>query len=125
MPSNFFDKLAPWLAGIGASLTALDDNTTGPDDLVGELLIYGAGVALSVNTGAELPPLPEIVSAGIAGKISGAARSSIVLASGVLMVAEFQLAATHPRQSKAFHYIGQVLAALVAGRTVPAAPSFN
>ncbi len=56
-------------------------------------------------------------------EIPGQARTAIVLTSGVLMVAEFQLATSHPKASKALHYVGQVLAALVAGKPVPVAPT--
>jgi len=124
MPSNFFVKLAPYLAGTGASLINLDENESGTDDLVGQLLIFAADVIESVTTDGDIPPLPEILSSSVAGKITGPARTAIILTSAPIAIAQFQLAATHPKASKALKYTGQVLAALSAGRTVPTAPSF-
>lgn len=123
MSANFFEKLAPYLAGTGASLVNLDENGTGPDDVAGEILLYAAQVVLAVTSGAtELPPLPPILSDSVAGKISGPARTAIIVATGPLTVAEFQLAASKPRFAKALGYVRQVLTALAAGKPVPAAP---
>lgn len=124
MPSNFFLKLAPYLAGTGASLVNLDENEVGNDDLVGQLLIFAAEVISSVSTDGDIPPLPAILSESVAGKITGPARTAIILTSAPLAIAQFQLALSHPRASKALKYVGQVLSALSAGRPVPAAPSF-
>ena len=121
--SNFFTKLAPYLAGTGATLINLDENEIGPDDLAGQIILYAAEViALVESGGEELPPLPAILSEQVQGKLSGAARTTIIVITGPLTVARFQLAATKPRLSKALGYVSQVLTALAANKPVPIAP---
>lgn len=125
MPSNFFVKLAPYLAATGQSLVNLDENQTGPDDVAGVVIGYAAEVIISVNNGdSDLPPFPDIIVGAVVGKISGPARTAIIVATPLLTIAEFQLAASHPKASKALHYTVQVLTAISAGKPVPAAPSF-
>lgn len=124
MSTQFFTKLAPYLAGTGASLINLDENETGTDDLVGQLLLYSADVITAITSNEDLPSLPTILSESVAGKISGPARTAIILTSAPLAIAEFQLAASHPRASKALKYVRQVLTAISAGKPVPPAPSF-
>lgn len=124
MANNFFVKLAPYFAGTGASLVNLDENESGPDDVVGHLLIYAAEVIGQVETGGDqLPPLPDILLTPLTGKITGATRTAIVLVSGPLMIAQFQLAASKPRLAKGLGYVSQVLQALAANRPVPTAPT--
>jgi hypothetical protein len=123
MSVQFFTKLAPYLAGTGATLINLDENEIGTDDVAGQLLIYAADVISSVSNDEDLPALPDVLSQVIAGKLSGPARTAIILASGPLSIAQFQLAATHPRASKALRYVAQVLNAIAAGKPVPPAPS--
>lgn len=126
MPSNFFLKLAPYLAATGQSLINLDENQTGPDDVAGTVIGYAAEVIVSVNNGdADLPAFPDVIVGAVAGKISGPARTAIIIATPLLTIAEFQLAVSHPKASKALHYVVQVLNALSANKAVPAAPSFN
>ena len=125
MASNFFIKLAPYLAATGQSLINLDEDSVGADDVVGSVLLYGAEVIVSVNNGdADLPPFPDSIAGAIVGKVTGPARTAIIIASGPLTIAEFQLAGTHPKASKALHYANQVLTAISAGKPVPAAPVF-
>lgn len=124
MSVKFFSKLAPYLAGTGSTLVNLDENEIGTDDVAGQLLIYAADVISSVSNNEDLPALPDIISQGIAGKLSGSARLAVILASGPLSIAQFQLAATHPRAAKALKYVVQVLNAIAAGKPVPPAPSF-
>lgn len=123
MANNFFVSLAPYLAGTGASLLSLDEDETGPDDVVGNVLLYAAEVIGVVDSGGEeLPPLPEILVSGIGGKINGATRTAIILVSGPLAIAQFQLAASKPKLAKALGYVRQVLQAIAANKPVPAVP---
>jgi len=124
MSVQFFTKLAPYLAGTGSTLINLDEDEIGTDDVAGNLLIYAADVIQSVSDDVDLPALPDIISQVIAGKLSGPARTAVILASGPLSIAQFQLAATHPKASKALKYVAQVLNAISAGKPVPPAPSF-
>lgn len=124
MSVQFFNKLAPYLAGTGNTLVNLDENEIGADDVAGHLLIYAADVIASVSNNEDLPALPDIVSQSIGGKLSGPARTAIILASGPISIAQFQLAASHPKASKALKYVAQVLNAIAAGKPVPTAPSF-
>jgi len=120
MAESFFVKLAPYLAGVGAPLLTLDENETGPDDIVGHALLWGAEVIEVANAGGEeLPPLPEILVSGIGGKINGATRTAIILVSGPLAIAQFQLAPTKPRLAKALGYVRQVLQAVAANKPLP------
>ncbi len=124
MADNFFVKLGPYLAGVGAPLLTLDENETGADDIVGHVLLYSADVIATVDAGGEeLPPLPEILVSGISGKINGATRTAIILVSGPLAIAQFQLASSKPRLAKALGYVRQVLQAVAANRQVPQPPA--
>lgn len=124
MATNFFAKLAPYLAGTGATLINLDENESGPDDIAGQIILYAAEVISLVEGGSEdLPPLPDILRDSIAGRISGAARTTIIVITGPLTVARFQLMATKPRLARALGYVSQVLAALSANRPLPPAPA--
>lgn len=124
MANNFFTTLAPYLAGVGVSLLTLDENETGPDDVAGSVLLYAAEVIGAVEAGGEeLPPLPPILADGIGGKINGATRTAIILVSGPLAIAQFQLAASKPRLAKALGYVRQVLQAIAANRQVPQPPA--
>lgn len=125
MANNFFVKLAPYLAATGQSLVNLDEDSVGADDVVGNILVYAGNVIVSVNNGdADLPPFPEAIAGVIVGKVTGPARTAIIIASGPLTIAEFQLAASNPKASKALHYVNQVLTAISAGKPVPTAPAF-
>lgn len=124
MADNFFTKLTPYLAGVGASLLSLDENETGPDDVVGSVLLWAADVVSVVEAGGEeLPPLPPILADGIGGKINSATRTAIILVSGPLAIAQFQLTASKPRLAKALGYVRQVLQAIAANRQVPQPPA--
>jgi len=124
MPSNFFDKLQPYLAGLGGPLTVIDENETGADDIVGNLLLFSADVIGTVRNNEDLPPFPDAVVGVIASKINNATRTAILLASAALGVAEIQLSVTNPKASKALKYVNQALRAISAGKPVPTAPSF-
>ena len=124
MTPNFLNKLTPYLAGLGASLINLDENNQGPDDIAGAALLYAADVIAAVDGGADqLPPLPDILLQPVQGKLSGAARTTIVLATGPIQIARFQLLSSKPRLSRALGYIGDVLTALAASKPVPPVPA--
>lgn len=125
MATKFFDTLQPYLAGLGGPLVVIDDNDTGTDDIVGNLLLFSADVIGAVRANEDLPPFPDVIAGVVAGKINGATRTAIILASAALGVAEIQLSVTHPKASKALKYVNQVLRAISSGKPVPAAPSFN
>ncbi len=124
MATKFFDTLQPYLAGLGGPLVVIDDNDTGTDDIVGNLLLFSADVIGAVRANEDLPPFPDVIAGVVAGKINGATRTAIILASAALGVAEIQLSVTHPKASKALKYVNQVLRAISSGKPVPVAPSF-
>jgi hypothetical protein len=124
MAAKFFDTLQPYLAGLGGPLIVIDDNDTGTDDIVGHLLLFSADVIGAVRANEDLPPFPDVITGTVGGKINGATRTAIILASAALGVAEIQLSLTNPKASKALKYVNQVLRAISAGKPVPAAPAF-
>lgn len=123
MASKFFSTLQPYLAGLGGPLIVADENDTGADDIVGHLLLFAADVISSVQTDSDLPPLPEIIVGQVAGRINAATRTTIILGSAALGVAQIQLSASHLKAAKALKYVNQVLIAISAGKPVPPAPS--
>ena len=112
---------APYLAASGTALINLDENTTGADDLSGELLIYVADVIQAVSEGGDLPGLPTIIAQGTQERITGAARVSLTVAASVLPIAQFQVPAGKGRT--ALKYAGQVINQLLAGKPVSAIPA--
>lgn len=122
MASKFFDTLQPYLAGLGGPLIVIDDNDTGTDDIVGHLLLFSADVIGAVRANEDLPPFPDVITGTVGGKINGATRTAIILASAALGVAEIQLSLTHQKASKALRYVNQTLRAISAGKLAPLPP---
>lgn len=121
--SNYLQRLAPYLSGAGNTLINLDADEVGPDDLIGHLLIFSGDVIVAAQTGGELPPLPEALTAPISGRISNETRIAFLLASGGLATAQIQLAYTKPRFSMALRFATQAINAILAGRAVPTLPT--
>ena len=117
--ADFFLSVAPYLGATGAALINLDQDRTGGDDFAGELLMYAGYVIASVTAGEDIPPFPEIIKGGTTGKITGAARVSLIVANSILTVAQFQVAG---KAGKILRYINQAIRNLLAGVPVPAAP---
>lgn len=116
---NVFHNIAPYLGATGTALVNLDENKTGADDFAGDLLIYASEVISAVENDEDLPALPDTLQKGTSEKITGAARVSLIVASSLLAVAQFQVAG---KAAKALKYANQAIRALLAGSPVPAAP---
>lgn len=114
------ESLAPYLGATGTALIGLDENQTGADDLAGELLVYSAEVIGAVVNDEDLPPFPDSLKNGIADKISGAARASLIVANSVLAIARFQFGG---KAGQILKYVNQALNNLLAGKPVPVPPS--
>lgn len=112
-------SLAPYLGASGNALVNLDENTTGADDFAGELLIYAADVIASVGEGGDLPDFPAAIQKGVSDRITGAARVSLIVASSVLPIVEFQVSG---KAKTALKYVNQTIRQLLAGQPVSAAP---
>jgi len=120
---GILQNLVPYLAAAGTVLVGADENNTGADDYAGHILAYAADVLTSVLTGGDIPPLPDELAAGVSGKITGTARIALLGASAGLAIAQMQLAFSHPKAGTAMRYINQVVMALLAGKSIPAAPA--
>jgi hypothetical protein len=119
----FLQRLAAILFGTGTSLINLDPNDVGADDVAGQILIYSSEVILSVTSGPDLPPLPEILAKPIEGKISGFTRDALNVAVGIVGLAQFQFSITKPKLALALKYVGQVISVLQSSKPIPAAPA--
>ena len=114
--------IAPYLSATGFGLISIDANDTGADDLARQFLLYGGDLITAINAGADLPPLPEIAGKAITDKLSGSARLTLTIAGINLTILQGQVAAGKPKLAVALRYVTQAIAALMAGRSVPAAP---
>jgi len=112
--------VAPYLGASGNALVNLDENKTGADDFSGELLIYAADVIAAVSEGEDIPSFPEALTSGINDRITGAAKVSLILASSILPIAQFQVSG---KARTALKYINQVIRNLLANQTIPPVPS--
>lgn len=110
--------IAPYLAASGNALVNLDENTTGADDLAGELSIYAADVIQAVTENDDLPSLPSIIAKGTTERITGAGRAILTVVSSVLPIAIFQLPPGKGRS--ALKYASQTIQLLLANKPVPA-----
>ena len=113
-------SIAPYLAATGDALVNLDENKTGADDFAGQLLIYSADVMMSFYGDGDLPDFPEILKKGVTEKISGVARVSLIVASSILSLAQFQFTG---RAAKILKYTVQAIRLLLAGEKVPTPPA--
>ena len=121
------ENLYPQLNAGGLLLLGADADNKGPDDLAGELMIYGAAVIEYVlhgeDEGQDFPSLPESLTARIVGKISNAGRYALIGSLIGVGIAQAQLAKVNPKAATAFRYINKVLTALMTTGIVPAPPS--
>lgn len=112
--------IAPYLSGVGFTLISIDENETGADDVAGQFLIYGGEVINAVSLGIDLPPLPDVISERVAGKIGNAARGVLMGVGTFLTILQMQIAASEPRLAAVLRYVSQGIAAVLAGRAIPA-----
>jgi hypothetical protein len=113
-------QFAPYLGATGNALVNLDENTSGADDFAGQLLMYAAEVIAAVSDGQDLPPFPDAIANGVTEKITGVSRAILIVASSVLMVAQFQVSG---KAGLVLKYASQAISRLLAGQTVPTAPA--
>lgn len=120
---SVLENLQPSLHTGGLILLSADANDVGPDDIAGNLMIYGASVIDCALHGGEFPALPEAVTAQIVGKISGTGRWVLIGSMIGIGALQGQLAKVNPKAATAFRYINQVLTALLTTGVVPVAPA--
>lgn len=111
--------VAPYLGASGSALVNLDENKNGADDFSGEILIYAAEVIAAVTGEEDLPEFPEVIAKGVNDRITGAARVSLIIASSVLPIAQFQVSG---KARTALKYVNQVIRNLLANQTIPPVP---
>jgi hypothetical protein len=117
--ADLLSGIIPYLGATGAALVNLDAARTGADDFGGEVLMHVADVIAAVSAGEDIPPFPEAIKAGTTDKISGASRAVLMVASAVLMIAQFQVTG---KARMVLRYASQAIQLLLAGAPVPAAP---
>src|SRR5215475_3454936 len=113
------ETIAPYLGLVGRSLVNIDANTSGADDFAGQLLLYAASVIVAVDHGEDLPALPDVLQHGVADKITGVSRASLMIADSVLEYIEFQVSG---KAATILRYITEAISQLLAGQTVPPPP---
>lgn len=113
------EDIAPYLSGVGFTLTSLDVDETGADDIAGQFLIYGGEVISSIVAGGDLPPMPGSLAGLVAGKLSGVARGVLTVAGTILTILQVRVMTSKPKLSTALRYISQGIQALLAGRPIP------
>lgn len=116
MMANFATKIAPFLAVSGQTLSSIDENQSGADDLAGALLTYVADVIVAVDADEELPELPEIITKGTNEKLTKSARVSLQIVAPILVLAQFQV--KDGNLKKVFRYASQIVNQLLAGKSV-------
>lgn len=112
--------IAPYLGVLGNVLSNIDENKTGADDLAGDLLQYAAGVIVSIQASADLPPVPDSLLKGATDKITGIGRVILQSASAILALAQFQV---HGKAAIALKYVNQILVQLLAGQPISPMPA--
>jgi hypothetical protein len=117
------EDIVPYLSGVGFTLSSLDADDTGAEDIAGQFMLYAGEAFAAVSLDLELPPLPETITGVTAGKIGGVARGVLFTAGTVLTILQLQVMASKPKLSKVLRYISQGISALLAGRAIPAAPA--
>src|SRR5688500_169780 len=113
------EDIAPYLSGLGFTLTSLDADQDCADDIAGQFLIYGGGVVGAILAGQDLPPMPSAISGLVASNLSGVARGILTVAGTFLSILQIQVMASKPKLSIALRYISQGIQALLAGRPIP------
>lgn len=119
---SVLENLQPSLSTGGLILLSADANDVGPDDVAGNLMLYGASVIEFVLYGGEFPALPESITNRIAGKISGTGRWILLGSMIGIGALQGQLARVNPKAATAFRYINQALTALLTTGIIPAVP---
>lgn len=117
------EDIAPYLSATGFGLISIDVDDVGADDVAGQFLMYGGDAIFAIQHNLDLPPLPEIAANAVAGKLSTTARLVLMMAGINLMILQGQVAGKNPKLALVLRYIAQVIAALMAGRAIPAAPT--
>src|SRR5262245_43181456 len=116
------EDIAPYLSGVGFTLTSLDANDTGADDIAGQFLLYGGEAVAAVSVGLDLPPLPNAIAGLVAGNLGSVARGGLMIAGTFLTILHVQVAASKPKLAVVLRYISQGIAALLTGRPIPSTP---
>lgn len=116
------EDIAPYLSGVGFTLTSLDADETGADDIAGQFMIFGGEVIGSIVAGVDLPPMPDSLTGLAAGKLSGVARGILTVAGTFLTILQLQVMVSKPKLSTALRYVSQGIQAILAGRAVPTVP---
>jgi hypothetical protein len=116
------DDIVPYLSGVGFTLSSLDADDTGAEDIAGQFMLYAGEAFAAVSMEMELPPLPETISGVAVGKLGGVGRGVLFTTGTVLTILQFQVMASKPKLGKVLRYISQGISAILAGRALPAAP---
>jgi hypothetical protein len=116
------EDIAPYLSGVGFTLTSLDADDNGAEDLAGQFMLYGGEVITAINANLDLPPMPEVLAGMVAGKLGNVARGILMVAGSFLTILQMQVMASKPRLAAGLRYVSQGIAALLAGRPIPSAP---
>ncbi|OQB32248.1 MAG: hypothetical protein BWY07_02007 [Candidatus Hydrogenedentes bacterium ADurb.Bin170] len=111
-----FSDIAPFLGAAGNELRNADQNNTGADDFIGELLIYIADAHASIEQEEPLPDLPEILLQGTTERISGGIVITLRVASSVLAIAQFKASG---KLRLILRYAAESIRRVLAGQTVP------
>lgn len=117
------EDIAPYLSATGFGLISIDVDDVGADDVAGQFLMYGGDAIFAIQHNLDLPPLPEIAANSITGKLSTTARLILMTVGINLTILQGRIVAKNPKLALALRYISQVIAALMVGRAIPAAPT--
>jgi hypothetical protein len=117
------DDISPYLSGVGFTLTSLDADDTGADDVAGQFLIYGGEAINSVMSDLDLPPLPDVLAGMVGSKISSTARGVLTVAGTFLTILQMQVMSSKPKLAAVLKYIWQGISAILAGRAIPVLPA--
>jgi hypothetical protein len=116
------ETIAPYLTASGFGLVSIDADETGPDDVVGQFLMYGGEAVTAINAGEDLPTIPDTLAGTVAGQVSTKARVTLTIVGMNLSIAQVQTMTSKPKLSKVLRYVTQGISAILAGRTLPTAP---
>ncbi len=117
------EDVFPYLSGVGFTLSSLDADDVGAEDIAGQFMLYAGEAFAAVSMDLELPPLPESIAGVAAGKLGGVGRGVLFTAGTVLTILQLQVMASKPKLAKVLRYISQGISAILAGRTLPAPPT--
>jgi hypothetical protein len=117
------EDIPPYLSGVGFTLTSIDADDTGADDVAGQFLIYGGEAINAVDSDLDLPPLPEVLAGMVSSKISGTARGVLTVAGTFVTITQMRVMTSKPKLAAVLKYISQGIQAILAGRPIPALPA--